>query len=267
MRSSPDARGPIAPRRVTGRHWVPLGTRRSGRPQRRQTRPPGEVSVMAHGDSSAAQTIEATQRSLEERLGAACSRTATRIGRVTTIGTSTRSPRRRAGTLAAIEAVLVEPARHAVPDGEEFGREYVKVARRLERAPVALIKDGCTARRTPSISSGTSCGRRRARSWTSTTGSSRRMVDLGSSSTATGGARRSWRQRRVRGGDPWSDTAAPEDTAHRHPWPRSAPDLGAGRPVLGRRGGPRDPRSRASRAAPARQPDLAVPRRRSEVRP
>jgi hypothetical protein len=93
---------------------------------------------MAHGDSLA-QTIEATQRSLEERLRAALlpHRDPDRPrDNYRDIDTFTAATSRH---LAAIEAVLVEPVRHAVPDGEEFGREYVKVARRLEHT-LALIK-------------------------------------------------------------------------------------------------------------------------------
>ena len=85
------------------------------------------------------QTIEATQRSLEERLGAALlpHRDPDRPrDNYRDIDTFTAATSRH---LAAIEAVLVEPVRHAVPDGEEFGREYVQVARRLEHT-LALIK-------------------------------------------------------------------------------------------------------------------------------
>ena len=92
---------------------------------------------MAHGDSLA-QTIDATQRSVEERLrGLLPHRDPDRPrDNYRDIDTFTAATSRH---LAAIEAVLVEPVRHAVPDGEEFGREYVMVARRLEHT-LALIK-------------------------------------------------------------------------------------------------------------------------------
>ena len=88
------------------------------RPWWRQTRLPDEVSVMARGDSLA-QTVEATQRSLQERLEEAL--------------LPHRDPHRprddyaatdpfMAATsrhLAAIEAVMLEPVRRSVPEGDE----------------------------------------------------------------------------------------------------------------------------------------------------
>jgi hypothetical protein len=93
---------------------------------------------MAHGDSLAL-TVEATQRSLEERLGEALA--------------PHRDPHRPrdnyaatdafiAATsrhLAAIEAVLLGEVRHTVPEGEDVGREYLHAARQLELT-LALIK-------------------------------------------------------------------------------------------------------------------------------
>ncbi|HEX3222993.1 MAG TPA: hypothetical protein VHR35_10535 [Nocardioides sp.] len=93
---------------------------------------------MTHGDSLKL-TVEATQRSLEERLGEAL--------------LPHRDPRRPrdhyaatdtflAATsrhLAATEAVLIGEVRHGVPGGQELGREYLHAARRLEQT-LALIK-------------------------------------------------------------------------------------------------------------------------------
>lgn len=93
---------------------------------------------MTHGDSLTL-TVEATQRSLEERLGEAL--------------LPHRDPRRPrdhyaatdtflAATsrhLAATEAVLIGEVRHGVPGGHELGREYLHAARRLEQT-LALIK-------------------------------------------------------------------------------------------------------------------------------
>jgi hypothetical protein len=93
---------------------------------------------MTHGDSLKL-TVEATQRSLEERLGEAL--------------LPHRDPRRPrdhyaatdtflAATsrhLAATEAVLIGEVRHGVQGGQELGREYLHAARRLEQT-LALIK-------------------------------------------------------------------------------------------------------------------------------
>jgi len=93
---------------------------------------------MAHGDSLAL-TIEATQRSLEERLAEALlpHRDPDRPrDNYAAIDTFTAATSRH---LAAIEAVLLRSVRHAVPQGEELGRHYLDVARQLEHT-LALIK-------------------------------------------------------------------------------------------------------------------------------
>ena len=93
---------------------------------------------MTHGESLA-RTIEATQRSLEERLGEAL-----------LPHEDPRRPRDHyaatdaflAATsrhLAAAEAVLMRPVRDAVPHGEDLCHEYLHAARRLEHT-LALIK-------------------------------------------------------------------------------------------------------------------------------
>lgn len=93
---------------------------------------------MAHGDSLTL-TIEATQRSLEERLGEAL--------------LPHRDPRRPrdhyaatdtflAATsrhLAAIEGVLLDAVRHSVPHGHALSHDYLRAARHLEQT-LALIK-------------------------------------------------------------------------------------------------------------------------------
>ena len=71
---------------------------------------------MAHGDSLA-QTIEATQRSLEERLREALLRTVTRTGRVTTTRPPTRSWRRPAGTWPRSTPSCCSRVRTHVPNG------------------------------------------------------------------------------------------------------------------------------------------------------
>lgn len=93
---------------------------------------------MVHGESLA-QTIEATQRSIEERLCEAM-RPHREPGRPrdnyaatdTFLAATSRH-------LAAVEAVLLGPLRHGVPDGAGLCREYVLVARALERT-LALMK-------------------------------------------------------------------------------------------------------------------------------
>jgi hypothetical protein len=93
---------------------------------------------MAHGDSLAL-TVEATQRSVEQRL-----REARRPHRdphrprdnYAATDTFMAATSRH---LAAVEAVLLGRVRHQVPDGEQVCHEYVQAARRLEHT-LALIK-------------------------------------------------------------------------------------------------------------------------------
>ena len=93
---------------------------------------------MAHGDSLT-RTVAATQQSLEERLGEAL-----------LLHRDPRRPRDHyaatdsflAATsrhVAAIEAVLVEPVRHSVPDGPTLAHEYLHAAQQLEQT-LFLIK-------------------------------------------------------------------------------------------------------------------------------
>jgi hypothetical protein len=88
--------------------------------------------AMTHGDSLAL-TVQATQRSLEERLGRALAPQYVR-----------ERPRERyattdaflAGTsrhLSAVEAVLLPSARRVMNDGGVGVRQYLRVARRLEQ--------------------------------------------------------------------------------------------------------------------------------------
>ena len=93
---------------------------------------------MAHGDSLAL-TVEATQRSLEERLGEALlphhdpHRPRDNYAAIDTFMAATSRH------LAAIESVLLEQVSHTVPDGEELGHRYLHAARQLEHT-LALIK-------------------------------------------------------------------------------------------------------------------------------
>ena len=94
--------------------------------------------MVAHGDSLAL-TIEATQRSLEERLAEALlpHRDPDRPrDNYAAIDTFTAATSRH---LAAVEAVLIRSVRQTVPQGEELGRHYLDVARQLEHT-LALIK-------------------------------------------------------------------------------------------------------------------------------
>jgi hypothetical protein len=93
---------------------------------------------MTHGDSLVL-TTEATQRSLEERLGEALAphrdphRPRDNYAAVDTFMAATSRH------LAAVDAVLVKRVRHDVPDGEGISQEYLHVARELEHT-LALIK-------------------------------------------------------------------------------------------------------------------------------
>jgi hypothetical protein len=93
---------------------------------------------MTHG-VSLAQTVEATQRSLEERLGAALHphqdplRPRDNYADIDTFVAATSRH------LAAVEAVMLRPVRHAVPDGNTLCQEYLHAAKRLEHT-LALIK-------------------------------------------------------------------------------------------------------------------------------
>src|SRR5262245_43930461 len=93
---------------------------------------------MTHGDSLVL-TTEATQRSLEERLGEALAphrgpnRARDNSGAVAAFMAATSRH------LAAAEAVLVNRVRHDVPGGEGISQEYLHVARQLEHT-LALIK-------------------------------------------------------------------------------------------------------------------------------
>jgi hypothetical protein len=93
---------------------------------------------MTHGDSLAL-TVQATQRSLEERLGEALQphrdphRPRDNFAVIDTFMAATSRH------LAAVEAVLVGRVRHSGPDGERLGQEYLQAARQLEHT-LALIK-------------------------------------------------------------------------------------------------------------------------------
>jgi len=93
---------------------------------------------MTHGDSLA-RTVEATQRSLEERLGEALlphhdlSRPRDHYAATDTFLAATSRH------LAAVEGVLVHPVRRSVPEGQALVHDYLRAARHLEQT-LALIK-------------------------------------------------------------------------------------------------------------------------------
>ena len=93
---------------------------------------------MAHGDSLAL-TIEATQRSLQERLGEALlphsdpHRPRDSHAAIDTFMAATSRH------LAAVEAVIVPAVHHEVPDGASLTHEYLHAARALEHT-LALLK-------------------------------------------------------------------------------------------------------------------------------
>ena len=167
--------------------------------------------------------------------------------------------------LAAVEAVLLGRVRHTVPDGER-ARPGLPGRGAPARAHAGADQGEAVRRGTrgpPRVAG--RCGRRCTRSSsehnrieTPDGRGADRVTAIRSRSTGWPGACSTPRP-----------TARPGHIRGRRT-PASlgsgAPHLGVGGPVLGRRGGPRDPRAGASRAAPARQPDGAVPRRRSQVR-
>jgi hypothetical protein len=92
---------------------------------------------MTHGDSLLL-TIEATQRSLEERLHEAVAPhdpSRPRDTHATTDAFLAATSRH----LAAAEAVLLDPVRRAVPDGESLVHDYLELVRRLEHT-LAVLK-------------------------------------------------------------------------------------------------------------------------------
>lgn len=93
---------------------------------------------MTHGDSLVL-TIEATQRSLEQRLQAAVAphRDPSRPRDVFADTDAFLAATSR--HLAAVETVLLDPVRRAVPSGEVLVDEYLDVVRGLERT-LALLK-------------------------------------------------------------------------------------------------------------------------------
>lgn len=93
---------------------------------------------MTHGDSLVL-TVEATQQSLEERLAEAVRphrdphRPRDRYAATDTfLAAASRH-------LAAVEAVILGPVRHTVPDGDSLVHHYLQAARRLEHS-LALVK-------------------------------------------------------------------------------------------------------------------------------
>lgn len=91
---------------------------------------------MAPGDSLLV-TVEATQRALEERLGAALDthRDRPRDGYAATDAFMAATSRH----MAAVEAVLLGEVRRAWPEGESLVHDYLGAARRLELS-LALMK-------------------------------------------------------------------------------------------------------------------------------
>ena len=88
---------------------------------------------MTHGDSLA-MTVEATHRSLEDRLAAARAPRPDRPRDATDAFLAATSRH-----LAAVEAVLVPPVRRRVPDGVALSDEYLGLARELEQT-LTLVK-------------------------------------------------------------------------------------------------------------------------------
>ena len=97
-----------------------------------------EVSVVTHGDALT-QTIEATQRSLEQRLAEALRPHRDPDRPRDNYAVSDTFSAATSRHLSAVEAVLLDRVRNCVPAGDGLVREYLHTARNLEHT-LALIK-------------------------------------------------------------------------------------------------------------------------------
>ena len=93
---------------------------------------------MTHGDSLLL-TIEATQRSLEQRLHEAVAPHHDPSRPRDTYAATDAFLAATSRHLSAAEAVLLDPVRRAVPDGESLVHGYLELVRRLEHT-LALLK-------------------------------------------------------------------------------------------------------------------------------
>lgn len=93
---------------------------------------------MTHGDSLLL-TIEATQRSLEQRLHEAVAPHHDPARPRDTYATTDAFLAATSRHLAAAEAVLLDPVRRAVPEGDALVDGYLELVRRLEHS-LALLK-------------------------------------------------------------------------------------------------------------------------------
>ena len=93
---------------------------------------------MTHGDSLLL-TIEATQRSLEQRLHEAVAPHHDPARPRDTFSATDAFLAATSRHLAAVEAVLLDPVAHAVPDGEVLVHGYLEVVRGLEHT-LAVLK-------------------------------------------------------------------------------------------------------------------------------
>jgi hypothetical protein len=93
---------------------------------------------MTHGDSLA-MTVEATQRSLEERLSEALAPHHDPLRPRDTYAVTDTFIAATSRHLAAVQAVLLGPVHRTVPDGDALVHDYVQAARHLELT-MALIK-------------------------------------------------------------------------------------------------------------------------------
>lgn len=93
---------------------------------------------MTHGDSLLL-TIEATQRSLEQRLHEAVAPHHDPARPRDTYAATDAFLAATSRHLAAVESVLLDPVRHAVPEGETLVHGYLELVRGLEHT-LALLK-------------------------------------------------------------------------------------------------------------------------------
>ena len=93
---------------------------------------------MTHGDSLA-RTVEATQRSLDERLGEVLAPHRDPHRPRDTFAATDAFLAATSRHLSAVEAVLVDPVRHTVPDADGLVHDYLLAARDLEHT-MFLVK-------------------------------------------------------------------------------------------------------------------------------
>jgi hypothetical protein len=97
-----------------------------------------EVGAMTHGDTLVL-TVEATQKSLEQRLREALRPHRDPLRPRDNYAATDTFLAATSRHLGAVEAILLDPVRRSVPEGRDRVREYLHAARRLEHT-LAQVK-------------------------------------------------------------------------------------------------------------------------------